>query len=470
MEVEMKNWIKYILASFLLLAAFPLSALAADSESAVLTVDKNDVGISLDIPEGKTETITSLRLQLLVSANSGSMGMPSFKFEDSIKSLIKDADITKTSNGSYQVDLILSGKDNQEIFVNSEYAKLGTLSVQPTSKEYQIKVEIIGDMDSSDEPVVRYVDGSGLSAMTVPLSTSPVLIQSQPEAPEGLDFGQKPVLETAVKAGARRIRFKWSKIIGAEGYVLYEYNTKTKKYKGIKTISDPSVNYYAKNFGYATTHSFKVRAYKKAANGSKAYGKFSDVKKVTLPPASTKKFIAKYQNTSKVTLVWKKVSKAKGYQIFRSQTKRGKYKLIKTIKKGSATTCLNIRQANGKTAYYKIRAYITDSNGKRIYGKLSGARIARPRSPRLRASVNAGNVTLNWNKVPRADGYYVYRCKKNSEKFVLIKTITGSSNTTYTETPPQGSGFRYKVRAFERLKKGTNLSGYPRIAEVSIGN
>ena len=129
----MKNWIKYILASFLLLAAFPLSALAADSESAVLTVDKNDVGISLDIPEGKTETITSLRLQLLVSANSGSMGMPSFKFEDSIKSLIKDADITKTSNGSYQVDLILSGKDNQEIFVNSEYAKLGTLSVQPTS-------------------------------------------------------------------------------------------------------------------------------------------------------------------------------------------------------------------------------------------------------------------------------------------------------------------------------------------------
>lgn len=463
----MKNWIKYILASFLLLAAFPLSALAADSESAVLTVDKNDVGISLDIPEGKTETITSLRLQLRVSANSGSMGAPSFKFEDSIKSVIKDADITKAANGSYQVDLILSGKDNQEIFKNSEYAKLGTLSLQPTSKEYQFKVEIIGDMDSSDEPVVRYVDGSGLSAMTVPLSTSPVLVQSQPEAPQGLAFDQKPVLETAVKAGTRRIRFKWSNVIDADGYTLYEYNAKTRKYKAIKTVS---VNYYAKNFGYATTHSFKVRAFKKAANGSKAYGKFSDVKKVTLPPAPTKKFIAKYQSASKVTLVWKKVSKARGYQIFRSQTKRGKYKLIKTIKKGSTTTCPNIRQANGKAAYYKIRAYITDSNGKRVYGRLSGARIARPRSPRLRASANAGNVSLSWSNVPRADGYYIYRCKKNSEKFVLIKTITGGDNTTYTDTPPEGSGFRYKVRAFEKLKKGTNLSGYPRIAEVSIGN
>ena len=94
----MKNWIKYILASFLLLAAFPLSALAADSESAVLTVDKNDVGISLDIPEGKTETITSLRLQLLVSANSGSMGMPSFKFEDSIKSPVSYTHLTLPTN------------------------------------------------------------------------------------------------------------------------------------------------------------------------------------------------------------------------------------------------------------------------------------------------------------------------------------------------------------------------------------
>lgn len=466
----MKNWIKYILASFLLLAAFPLSALAADSESAVLTVNQNDVGVSLNIPEGKTETITSLRLQLLVSANSGSMEAPFFKFEDSIKSVIKDADITKAANGSYQVDLILSGKDNQEIFVNGEYAKLGTLSLKPTSGEYAIKVEIIGDMGSSDEPVVRYVDGSGLSAMTVPLSTSPVLVQPQPKAPEGLAFDRKPVLETAVKAGTRRIRFKWSKIIGAEGYVLYEYNTKVKKYKAIKTISDPSANYYAKNFRYASTYSFKVRAYKKAANGSKAYGKFSNVKKVTLPPAPTKKFIAKYQSTSKVTLVWKKVSKAKGYQIFRCQTKHGKYKLIKTIKKGNTTACLNIRQANGKTAYYKIRPYITDSKGKRVYGKLSGAKIARPRSPKLRASVNAGNVSLNWSKVPRADGYYVYRCQENSEKFVLIKTITGGSNTTYTETPPQESGFRYKVRAFERLKKGTNLSGYPRIAEVSMEN
>ena len=74
----MKNWMKYIALCFLLFAILPL--VSPTAVQAGLTAEQNNVTVSLQIPEGKTETITSLRFQLRVWAESGSMDTPAFQY------------------------------------------------------------------------------------------------------------------------------------------------------------------------------------------------------------------------------------------------------------------------------------------------------------------------------------------------------------------------------------------------------
>ena len=75
----------------------------------------------------------------------------------------------------------------------------------------------------------------------------------------------------------------------------------------------------------------------------------------------------------KVTLKWKKNSKATGYEIYRATKKNGKYKKIRTIKKASAATFTDSKVKKGKTYYYKVRAYKT-VKGNKANGKFSAVR------------------------------------------------------------------------------------------------
>lgn len=74
-----------------------------------------------------------------------------------------------------------------------------------------------------------------------------------------------------------------------------------------------------------------------------------------------------------VTVKWKKAADAIGYQIWRSTKKTGSYKLVKTIKKGSATSWKDKGLKKGKTYYYKVRAYGSTS-GNTGYGSYSAVK------------------------------------------------------------------------------------------------
>ena len=172
----MKKIILFFVAALLLAATVPTAAKAAGNGSGTLTVDKNNVSVSLAIPGGKTKTITSLRVQLRVSVTSGTMDQPDFTFDASIPSTVKSAAVKKDGS-AYMVDIVLSGKKNQDIFKNSENAKLGILSVKPTSAEYQIKVEFAGKADGVNGPVIKYAESSSLSEVTLSLSNALILYE-----------------------------------------------------------------------------------------------------------------------------------------------------------------------------------------------------------------------------------------------------------------------------------------------------
>lgn len=77
------------------------------------------------------------------------------------------------------------------------------------------------------------------------------------------------------------------------------------------------------------------------------------------------------QTASKtVTLTWKKVSGADGYEIYRKTGASGTYSKIKTITSGSTLTYKNTGLTVGKKYYYKVRAH--DKQGsKTVRGKYS---------------------------------------------------------------------------------------------------
>lgn len=378
----MKNSIRFVMVILVLFLAVPAAVLAAGTNSGTLTVDKNNVAVSLHLPEGKTGGITSLRLQLRVSVVSGSMGEPAFTFYSAVKSKVRDARISKEKDGSYLVDIIVSGKKEQKLFVDSEDLKLGTLRVAPVGQNAQIRVEFASQKDG--KPAVTYVDSDGLNSIRASLSKADAVIvkssdstpvQSRaPQVPDsgaGKASGKKLKLTVSVKNGSRRVAFRWTKDEGADGYVLFRYDASVKKYVGVKTFAGAGKVSYSRTYRYGKKYSFKVCSYKKAAGGTKVYGTMSAVSKVKMPPARVKGVAARSAGYMKTELSWKKVSKAKGYQIYGSRKKNGPYSRMKTVSSGSTKRIRLAGAKNKKISYYKIRAYIKGANKKRVYGRFS---------------------------------------------------------------------------------------------------
>ena len=78
----------------------------------------------------------------------------------------------------------------------------------------------------------------------------------------------------------------------------------------------------------------------------------------------------------KITVKWKKVSGASGYVIMRSAKKSSGYKMVKTVRKGSAVSFTNKKLKKGKKYFYKVRAY-RNVDGKKVYGAYSAVRSAK---------------------------------------------------------------------------------------------
>jgi len=71
-----------------------------------------------------------------------------------------------------------------------------------------------------------------------------------------------------------------------------------------------------------------------------------------------------------IKLSWKKVNDAEGYEVYRANSKKGTYKLVKTTNKISYK---NSKLKAGKNYFYKVRAYKT-VNGKKIFGPWSNVK------------------------------------------------------------------------------------------------
>ena len=175
-------------------------------------------------------------------------------------------------------------------------------------------------------------------------------------------------VSTAVRSSTY-LTLSWDKVSGASGYRIYKYNTSSKAYEKVTTISKEStVSYKITGLTAATEYQFKVRAYKKTDTGT-LWGSSSSTYKDCTKPAQTKNLKAATKSSA-VTLTWSKVARAGGYRIYRYNSKTKKYEKIATVKGNKTFSYKNTKLKKGSTMKYKVRAYKT-YNGTNYYGAYS---------------------------------------------------------------------------------------------------
>ena len=156
----------------------------------------------------------------------------------------------------------------------------------------------------------------------------------------------------------------------ADEYEVYMYNSKTKKYEKLGKSSGNAGEVYGLKSG--TTYKLKVRACR-TYKGTTYYGPYSDVLKTTTATDKTK--ITKTKGAKKkLTVNWKKISNATGYQIQVATDKKfTKNKKSVTISKNK-TISTTIKKLKGKKKYYiRVRTYRKVA-GKKVYSSWSSVK------------------------------------------------------------------------------------------------
>lgn len=164
----------------------------------------------------------------------------------------------------------------------------------------------------------------------------------------------------------------WSRVSNASGYEVWMYKSSVGDYAKVKTITSGSTTSYKRSsLTSATMYRYKVRAYR-TVNGVKYYGNFTDEFITGTKPLTPSITLSSTQK-GKIRITWSNISKkTTGYQIYRATSRYGTYTRIATIEDGNiARSYTNSGRTSKKTYYYKVRAYRTLDNGKKVYSSYS---------------------------------------------------------------------------------------------------
>lgn len=175
-----------------------------------------------------------------------------------------------------------------------------------------------------------------------------------------------PVLSMAEMLSYKSVKLMYGKVSGANGYVIYRSEKEDSGFKKIGMVKKKkNTEFTDEKCKTGIKYFYKVRAYR-TVDGKKKYSDYSEVIAVTTKLNTPKLRTVTVVSGDTALLTWKKVSGASGYYIYRCETKKGKYKRVLKVKDGSAVQAYVDGQENGKTYYYKVRAYRTVDKKKKF--------------------------------------------------------------------------------------------------------
>lgn len=262
---------------------------------------------------------------------------------------------TKDEDGNYTVESVICFDDIKAVKISdADLAKAGTNGL------------IVSDAPLKD----LLTENTEPSKPVQPVNPqTPTTEQGTTEASV---VEKEPNIQTA-KQTTTSITLKWKKNEKAKGYYVYAYDSAKKKYVKVKDTTKTSAKITkisGKKLKAGTTYKFKVTAYTKSGKKKTTIKNSTYKLSAATAPKKVSFTSVKKKSSSKAVLKWKKVSGASGYEIYMKTGSKGKYKLVKTVKKGK-TVSYTKTKLKKKTKYsFKVRAYKT-VGGKKVYGSYS---------------------------------------------------------------------------------------------------
>ena len=171
-----------------------------------------------------------------------------------------------------------------------------------------------------------------------------------------------------------------------------------------------------------------------------------------------------------VSLSWKKVAGANGYQIMRSDAKNGKFTEIAKLS-GDKLSYQDTQTAIGNRYYYKIRAFASGKNtGYGSYTAVLEKWALEAPQDFAAVLVQADQVRLSWEAARKAVGYEIFRSNQADGKYGSIATIEGRKNVTYMDnTVLADNTYYYKVAAIGKYEEETGNGDATDPVSVQVG-
>ena len=282
-----------------------------------------------------------------------------------------------------------------------------------------------------------------LIAFLVAVSFAPITGQTAFADKLQDSFNASGIVTGLAQASAQynSVTIKWTAYNGANGYQIFRANKKNGKYKKIATVKGTSYKDKG-NKKLGKNKYYKVRAY--GSDGSVT--KYTPYSKVLAakPRVGQPTGLTSSSGNGGVTLKWKKVAGATGYQVYRATSKTGKYSKLGTTKKKQY---VNTSLTTGKKYYYKVRAY--KKKGKKKYGSFTAPveGMTNPGAAGGFCSVLGGDgtVTNTWTKASGAAGYQLQRATSANGTYV---TVAETASLSQTDVLTESGQYFYRVRAF----------------------
>ncbi len=169
---------------------------------------------------------------------------------------------------------------------------------------------------------------------------------------------------------------------------------------------------------------------------------------------------------NKSKICWAKFKNAKGYVIYSSSSKNGRYTKIGTTK----SNCFvkgNLKLDS--VYYYKVRAF-KKKNNKTIYSKYSkssGIRVKLVRPVAKISTYGKDGLIVSFKKVPYASYYQIYRA--NSRKGKYIKVATTKTNICIDKNLKRYHTYYYKIKAVKKVGNKIISSNYSKVSWETTG-
>ena len=260
-----------------------------------------------------------------------------------------------------------------------------------------------------------------------------------------------PVITAGNRASDGKVTLKWKEVYGAEKYAIYRATARNGEY--VRQYTTTSTSYTNTTSKANVTYYYKVMAL--AARTASANSAFSNVAARTCDVAAPVVKASNDAETGKVVLKWKPVEGAAKYEVYRSGTKNGTYKLYCTL---TGTTYTNSTANAGYTYYYKVKAISKVlPEGNSAFSTVV-SRTCDCAKPSLELAgyedgvplykfkyTSNGNLIFQWGKVSGAASYKVYRSGYQNGTYKLIGETKSTTFTDKTATP--GYYYYYKIVA-----------------------